>query len=572
MTLSTLVISIAITALILTLIIGLTTKSIKNWIISYLQNFCGALFVFSGWVKAIDPLGTAFKMEQYFAEFEAAFSGTWFSFLAPLFPWLSKYAISFSVGMIVFEIVLGILLLIGGWRKFTAWAFFLLVAFFTFLTGFTYLTGYVPSDPVYVVQNVSGETREITGDEVAELEGAWKAIDTIKVNFFQFGKWGPYVATNMKVTDCGCFGDFLVLEPKVSFLKDVFLLIPALVFLFFWRQKHQLFSAPIRTGIVLLSTTGLILYCFSNYKWDLPHADFRPFREGRNIRLERNMEEIAGGNIQTIAYELTNKASGEKKIIPVAEYLQTYKDYPKDSWDSEQITSEPSIQLVKSKDAPEGYVIPAAEGEDFEQELVKYLKGRWKIASDTFTKVVEPTKISDFEAGDANGNDKTYDILNEEGYSFMIIAYKLKADEVSTTTRVVEDSIYVVDTLAQADSIILTRRLDRVDKRQVEEKVYTWNNHYLEPWVNQVNPVMEAAAGNKIPVFAITALAEPEKLNSFREITQSTYPFYTADDIMLKTIIRSNPGVVLLKKGEIIQKWHYSKLPPFATIQSQYMK
>ena len=81
MTLTTLVISVAIAALILTGL-GIGMGRVKNWLVSYLQNFAGALFVFSGWVKAIDPLGTAYKMEQYFAEFEATFSGTWFSFMA----------------------------------------------------------------------------------------------------------------------------------------------------------------------------------------------------------------------------------------------------------------------------------------------------------------------------------------------------------------------------------------------------------------------------------------------------------------------------------------------------------
>ena len=84
MTLGTLVISIAITALLLTLVVGIISRRINNWLVSYFQNFCGALFIFSGWVKAIDPLGTAYKLEQYFAEFESTFNGTWFSFLSPL--------------------------------------------------------------------------------------------------------------------------------------------------------------------------------------------------------------------------------------------------------------------------------------------------------------------------------------------------------------------------------------------------------------------------------------------------------------------------------------------------------
>ncbi|MEM9681534.1 MAG: MauE/DoxX family redox-associated membrane protein, partial [Bacteroidota bacterium] len=276
-TLSTLIIGIGIFAVIMTLIMGLALRKVESWPVSFLQNFTGSLFVFSGWVKAIDPLGTAYKMEQYFAEFESTFTDTSMSFLAPLFPWLSEYVVSFSVIMIVFEIALGVMLLLGVTKKFTAWAFFLLVAFFTFLTGFTYLTGYVPAD----------------------------------VNFFEFSKWGAYEATNMKVTDCGCFGDFLKLEPKVSFMKDLVLLVPALVFLLMNGKMHQLFSASVRNMATIATVAGISLYCFSNYVWDLPHADFRPFKEGVNIAERKALEEEADAKVEVIAYRITNKETGE---------------------------------------------------------------------------------------------------------------------------------------------------------------------------------------------------------------------------------------------------------------------
>jgi hypothetical protein len=85
MTLSTLIIGVAIVAAILSGVIYSMRDNenvrFHNLPLSFLQNFVGVLFLFSGAVKAIDPLGTAFKMEQYFAEFENMFNGTWFSFL-----------------------------------------------------------------------------------------------------------------------------------------------------------------------------------------------------------------------------------------------------------------------------------------------------------------------------------------------------------------------------------------------------------------------------------------------------------------------------------------------------------
>ena len=220
---------------------------------TFAQSWCGALFLFSGWVKAVDPLGTAYKLHDYFGEFESVFSGTAMSFIAPLFPFLDSFGVQLSVATIVFEILLGVMLLIGAKPKFTSWAFLGLILFFTGLTGFTYLTGYVP-------------------------EG---------VNFFEFSKWGEYTATNMKVTDCGCFGDFIKLEPFTSFTKDVFLLIPAFYFLFRSKDMHSFFSEKVKNGIIGLTIGGLLLYCFSNYIWDIPHADFRPFKVAADIRGQR---------------------------------------------------------------------------------------------------------------------------------------------------------------------------------------------------------------------------------------------------------------------------------------------
>jgi len=484
--------TIAGIALLLTLFTGFLLQRVERWLVSYLQHFTGALFVFSGWVKAVDPLGTAYKMEQYFAEFEATFSGAWLSSLAPMFPWLSEYAIGFSVFVIVFEIVLGLMLLLGAARKFTSWAFLLLVGFFTFLTGFTYLTGYVPDG----------------------------------VNFFQFGQWGEYVATNMKVTDCGCFGDFLKLEPRTSFLKDVFLLAPALLFVFQSGKLHQLFSPAVRGLSIGLATVGLIIYCFSNFAWDLPHADFRPFYEGRDIAERKAMEEEAQANVEIIAYQLTNKSSGKVVELPYEQYLKEYKKYPKEEWSFKQIKSEPAV---------------------------------------------ERSKISDFTVETADYQNVTDELLQYSGYSLMIVAHKLGGkEEKHTVAR--PDTVYRVDSLRQRDSIVARRVVDRVENKQVTERIYHWEDEKLQPWTQTVNPVMAQAQQAGLRVYGVTAYADPGKLEDFRRAVGADYPIYVADDILLKTIVRSNPGIVLWKDGVIVKKWHYRKLPSFETIREKFME
>ena len=108
MSLTTLLLGVGIVAIVLTVLMKAATDRVKNIVISFLQNFCGGLFIFSGLVKAVDPLGTAYKMEDYFAQFE-----THFSAIGDLFPILSGLSEAIAVFMVVFEIVLGVMLILG---------------------------------------------------------------------------------------------------------------------------------------------------------------------------------------------------------------------------------------------------------------------------------------------------------------------------------------------------------------------------------------------------------------------------------------------------------------------------
>ncbi|MEL7220108.1 MAG: MauE/DoxX family redox-associated membrane protein [Bacteroidota bacterium] len=534
MTLTKLLIGVALFAIVLTALQKvMDRKLIKNYLLSFLQNFVGGIFIFSGMVKAVDPLGTAYKMEQYFAEFETTFAATKAAFLAPMFPALAEYAIAFSVFMIVFEIFLGITLLVGAWRKFTAWAYFLLVVFFTFLTGFTYLTGYVP-------------------------EG---------VNFFQFAQWTAFETTNMKVTDCGCFGDFLKLEPYVSFWKDIFLLIPGVIFLFGNKSFHQLttgnqralsiglalaltliaiftsgYSLGWRVLVFALTLTGvqylsknaalmagivaLTLYCFSNYITDIPEVDFRPFNVGKNVAERKALEEESENNVKVLAYKMTNKTSGEIVELPFDQYLQDYAKYPTEEWELDQIKSEPEV---------------------------------------------ERSKISDFEVSGSTGNDLTEGILSEEGPHLMIVAYRLYGSETTRTTTV-PDSIFVNDTIVNALDTTIETRLASVNQKEVQITDYSWDEDYLAKWKTEFLPEMELAAEQGLKVYAVTAYSSPERITAFQEALGTNIPFFNADDILLKTIVRSNPGPVLWENGSVIMKWHHKTMPPFAEMQENYLK
>jgi uncharacterized membrane protein YphA (DoxX/SURF4 family) len=493
MTLSGLVINIGIIALILS---GLTiaVKKHKNYLMTFLQYFTGVLFVFSGWVKAIDPMGTAFKMEQYFAEFENTFSQTAFSFLSPLFPVLSSISIWFSVGMIIFEIILGIMLYLGIKPRLAAWLFFLLVLFFTILTGYTYLTGYVPSG----------------------------------VNFFDFNLWGNYKASNMKVTDCGCFGDFLKLEPKVSFFKDIFLLIPAILFLFKSKWMHVWVDTKYDNWILGLSTLGLLGYCLFNFVWNEPHIDFRPFRNGAEVAKQKELEEKAQASVKIISYKLKNLTDGKTIEVPYDQYMAD-KNY----WE------------------PKNY------------EVLDQVKSELTVPK---------SKISEFSITDFDGVEVNDLFLKNPKSVLLISSPKVKYTTKSFAINV-QDSIFKSDTTFAADKSIvrINKSFMKIETKEVKKTDFIWPPSFLAD-LKSMKPLLDQASKDGTEVAIVIGGIIKEASEDLQKETGIKATYLTADDILLKTIMRSNPGLILWKNGVLVQKWHKNHLPTYESLKTNFIK
>jgi len=520
MTLTTVMIICILGGIGLTLMVEFIFKKRRSWLLSFVQNFTGVLFLFSGIVKAVDPLGTAYKMDQYFSEFQDQFARMGLETFSQLFPWLASFSTGFSVGMIVLELVLGVALIIGFSRFWTSVIFFLTVVMFTVLTGFTYLTGYVPGQD-YVMVEKQGITKEVLEDKGKKMiADGWTKTADIPMHFFKLSKWVPFDSNNQKVTDCGCFGDFLVLKPRTSFYKDLFLLIPAFIMLFGFKRMHQIFRPGMRGVIIGVSTVGFLLYCISNYVWDIPKVDFRPFANGVDINAKKAAEEKAMEDA-AVNYTLTNKKSGKVESMPMDTYISRYKEFPKEEWEIVQTREEPAVKS---------------------------------------------TKISEFEVSDLEGNNVTEDILAYEGVSFMIVSYKLYHDT-KQETIMVNDTVFASDTL---DTEIIKRVVSVTPRQETVDK-YIWNTTQLDAYKNKIIPLAETGAKNGVRTYAITAYASPEKVDGFLKAAGADFPMYTADDILLKTIVRSNPGILLIKNGKILHKWHYKKLPVFASIKASYL-
>ena len=195
-------------------------------LITVARIFTGLLFIFSGLVKAIDPKGLAFKMQEFFE----AWSGS--GFMPGLMKTFDEYALTFSIIMITLEVIVGVALLIGWKKKITISVLLLLMIFFTFLTSYVLFTG--------------------------------------------------------KIRACGCFGDCIPLTPVQTFTKDIVLLLLA-VFLLLNTKYISPIAKPFFSFLYVLAATILVLFLQWYVLRNLPLADCLPYKKGNNIVALRKM-------------------------------------------------------------------------------------------------------------------------------------------------------------------------------------------------------------------------------------------------------------------------------------------
>lgn len=213
-------------------------------IVSIARILVGVLFIFSGFIKLNDPVGFSYKLQEYFSE--------------PVLdiPFLIPFALIIAICIVIFELVLGIMLLIGYAPKFTSWSLLLMIIFFTFLTF--------------------------------------------------------YSAYFNKVTDCGCFGDAIPLTPWESFYKDVILLVLILIIFFNQKYLNPIFNPKYHKWVIFTSFIACFAFCYY-VLMHLPVFDFRPYKVGNNIAEKMTIPEGAARAV--FEYEWKFRQNGQEKII-----------------------------------------------------------------------------------------------------------------------------------------------------------------------------------------------------------------------------------------------------------------
>jgi hypothetical protein len=365
----------------------------KNWkrLFVLAKVLLGLAFMLSGFVKAVDPWGTAYKIDDYIH----AFGWTFFS------------GISFvaSITLSAFEFFIGSILILGVYKRTAPLLVLIALLFLTPLT--------------------------------------------------------LYIAFANPVTDCGCFGDALVLSNTATFFKNVFLLALALFVYLRTDLSYSLYGMHTSRWIAVWAMLFPILIA-SHSAMHLPVFDYRPYKIGHYLpQLMTNPKGAVKDSIQTL---FVYQKEGEKKTF-------TLENAPLE--DSSWVFVERKDQVVQT-----GEVAP----------------------------------IHDFVLQHPIYGDITQEVLSDTSYVFLMVSPKLEDLNYSNLTAFLATKEYAV-------------------RQGYRFMVLTSSNlKQIEDWKFEYDESME---------------------------------FALVDEITLKTIIRSNPGLVLLKKGTVLQKWGFRDIPPF---------
>ncbi|MEY8759424.1 BT_3928 family protein [Chryseobacterium tongliaoense] len=276
-----------------------------------LRFIIAVIFILSGFVKAVDLVGFSFKMEEYFSP--AVFN----------MPFFEKFALLFSVIVVVLELFLGFMLLLKLKLKFTLSALIALCIFFGFLTF--------------------------------------------------------YSAYYNVVTDCGCFGDAIKFTPWQSFIKDVVLLAGLIILFVLYRKdfvKKDEYSntkkSPSKFKYWILGLFSLVMiYIMAQGIMHEPLIDFRDYKIGTDIKSEKEKIAKNPSEYKTF-YSLKNQKTGEVLKVNQDDYIKETKYWAEGSpWKIEEGKNESVLVKEGYKSEIVKFKIEDPTGIELTEEIIR---------------------------------------------------------------------------------------------------------------------------------------------------------------------------------------------------------
>lgn len=549
----------------------------------------GSLFIVSGLIKANDPLGFSYKLEEYFEDGALAYRIKEL-FGAPGFSleFLIEWALFLSILISLLEIILGVLTIIGGKIKLVSYSLLGLMLFFTFLTWHTANCDpskkFVDRD-VYDFQNPIAsmkikESKKNKDIKVVSMDSKEVVIDEKK---------HPQC-----VTDCGCFGDAMKgsvgrsLTPSESFWKDIVLLYLVLwIFIAQWiiqpNTKGQnikfllsslfligffsfvfgwyfplLFSSVAILGalwmkreggpilgnyfgailVVLLLGVTLIVYV-RRYE---PLKDYRPYAVGSNLRSKMN-DGVEGKYESILVYK--NRSTGE-----LIEYLSTSNEYTESkiwedtNWEYQEMTQKEIVptRLPSITDQFNPF-IPTKEIGPFEKEL-SFIKDQLSVRKTKYVRVLDLQKNEEFTFLPAEFNSIDYpDSL------FKNLGELIKNDPLL-------EEISIREMILEADKIVVlsVKRLSDANWKTVEK----------------YKSIFAECKRASIP-FVMICNASRQEIDEFRKKHGFRVPAFVNDETELKAIARSNPALLVIEKGVVKGKYPFRSTPTYQWLKKNVL-
>lgn len=359
----------------------------KNVTVNLLRFALAVVFLFSGFVKAIDPMGTVIKLTDYAEAFGVA--------IHPVLLYIGTWA------LILLEYIMGVALFFGFYRRF----------YLSLMTIF--LAVMTPLTLVLALAN--------------------------------------------PVSDCGCFGDAVVLTNWQTFGKNMVLLLMTITVLSCHKRVKRLISEHMQWLVFVYAGASIVVFTHYNTR-HLPSWDFRPYSIGTNIIDGMTIPEDAPQDEYETLFVLEKE--GEQRTF-------TFDNYPDSSW---------TFVRRESRLVSQGYVPP----------------------------------ITDFYLTSLDGEDVTQDVLEHLGYTFLLVARDLKRTN--------------------------------------------------EGMLDIINDLHDYARVGGHPFYMVTS-SDAETIGRWNEHTGAAYPYLNADETLLKTMLRTNLGLIVLKDATIIGKWSGADLP-----------
>lgn len=413
-----------------------------KYLISLSRILVGNLFIFSGLVKANDPLGFSYKLEEYFVEFGMDWA------------WLHDILVPMAAGLCIVEVILGVAVLVAYRMKWVSWSLLLMIVFFTILTG---------------------------ASAIFEI-----------------------------VRSCGCFGDAIPLTPWQSFYKDLILL--GFILILFFNRNNIHPDEDKKSILFYTLISSLIMIPLSiQLDWWFPFIfTFGILGFGLALRyaLNRNMAHITtwASLVASLVFS-----------ILAIEYLP-FKDFR---------------PYAIGKNLPEQMTLPPNAKAPVYENVLVYRN----------TKTGEEKEFVGQEFNDSK-------IWENKDWEWK-----------STDSKLIQEG----DVAKITDLSILSHQDEDLTDQMLAKPNVLWIISYdlsliSEDHLSELANLAQQAKSKGIEVYALSS-AGKSQVDDFKSKHKLAVEFMVVDGIVLKTMVRSNPGLMQLKAGTVVGKWHENKLP-----------